>query len=279
MALSANRSTLKMPPEGVIPDLSYVPVAASTKIYQGGLVCLDANGRCIVPPTSGGVGKFCIGRSEVLADNSSGAAGAISATVRSGAFKWANSLSGDAITQAHLGWTVYAVDDQTVALTDGNGTRAIAGKVCQVDTDGVWVVSGFITGLLNSKGWGPALGSVVSWVFDLADISAADIVAKFIPGFSGRIASFQATVLKAATTGAKAATITPQINPAGGADAPVTGGGLALTSNNMTPIGAVVAAAAITGANTFGPTDGISLLGSAVTAFVEGRVQLSLTLA
>jgi hypothetical protein len=77
-----------------------------------------------------------------------------------------------------------------------------------------------------------------------------------------------------ATTGAKAATFTPAI---GGSA--TTGGALALTSANCTPVGAGVNGSAITAANTFTATDEITVAASLVTAFVEGQGVIYLTLA
>src|SRR5689334_1594942 len=68
------------------------------------------------------------------------------------------------------------------------------------------------------------------------------------------------------TTGAKAATLTVQINGTA-----VTGGVISMTSANCTPTGASVAATAITGANattTVGTTLEVAV--SSVTAFAEG---------
>ena len=45
----------------------------------------------------------------------------------------------DAITLADIGKDCFIVDDQTVAKTDGAGTRSRAGRVFDVDADGVWV--------------------------------------------------------------------------------------------------------------------------------------------
>jgi len=62
--------------------------------------------------------------------------------VRPGVFKFANSANGDLIAQANVCADCYIVDDNTVALTDGGGTRSRAGKIVGVDSDGVWVVVG-----------------------------------------------------------------------------------------------------------------------------------------
>lgn len=117
-----------------------VPVAASTKIYQGALVGLDSAGRAVAG-TSNATARSILGRAAALADNSSGAAAAISVEVDRGCFKFANSSSTDALTSVDVGQPCYVVDDQTVARTPGTGTapRMVAGMVMGVDSDGVWV--------------------------------------------------------------------------------------------------------------------------------------------
>lgn len=138
-ALSAARNTMKYN-DGPAPDIISVPVAASTRIYQGGLVGLDANGRA-VSGTSVATARV-IGRAIEDADNSSGSAGAINVRVEQGVFWYANSSSTDAITAADVGRYCWAVDDATVARSSSNGARNRAGVVIRVDsTDGVavWV--------------------------------------------------------------------------------------------------------------------------------------------
>jgi hypothetical protein len=112
-------------------------VAAGKKVYAGALVALDANGSATPGATATGLrGLGCAG---VQADNSGGAAGDISVEVRRGVFRFGNSSAADEITAAAIGADCYIVDDQTVALTDGTGTRSVAGAVFDVDTQGVWV--------------------------------------------------------------------------------------------------------------------------------------------
>jgi len=104
-----------------------------------------------------------------------------------------------------------------------------------------------------------------------------DVLTNFVPGTEGAIAMVQFIVTEPVTTAAKLATITPFITPSGGAAAAVTGGVLALTSANATPLGKVLSGTAITAANTFGPLDSISFRATAVTAFTEGRGVLVVT--
>lgn len=138
-ALSAARNTKKYN-AGPAPDYIRVPVAASTHIYQGGLVGVDANGRA-VSGTSVATARI-IGRAVEDADNSSGSAGAINVRVEQGVYWLANSATTDALTSADVGRFCYAVDDATVARTNSNGARNRAGVVIAIDSsDGVavWV--------------------------------------------------------------------------------------------------------------------------------------------
>lgn len=119
--------------------LSEHPVAASTKIFEGALVVLDASGNA--EPGATATGKTAIGRCEERADNSAGSAGDINVKVRAGIFRWNNS-SGDAIDRTHIDGTAYIEDDNTVSATDGGSTQSAAGRIVDVDSDGVWVATG-----------------------------------------------------------------------------------------------------------------------------------------
>lgn len=136
-ALAAARNTLKYNTD-VCPEVISVPVAASTRIYQGALVGLDANGRAVAG-TSNAAARI-LGVAVEESNNSTGAAGDKSVEVRQGVYYLANSATTDAIVAADVGRFCYVVDDQTVARTSGNGARLRAGVVMAVDsTDGVAV--------------------------------------------------------------------------------------------------------------------------------------------
>lgn len=112
-----------------------VPLAANAKIFAGALVVTNSSGFGV--PGSTATGLTYIGRAEEFVDNTGGANGTRSVPVRRfAAFKWANDGS---ITQAHYMKTAFIVDDQTLAATDGTGTRSSAGRIVGVETDGVWV--------------------------------------------------------------------------------------------------------------------------------------------
>jgi hypothetical protein len=76
-------------------------------------------------------------------DNTGGADGAKTVTVRRGIWRYLNSAGADLITRVHIGQDCFLVDDETVALTNGGGTRVLAGRVADVETIGattmVWV--------------------------------------------------------------------------------------------------------------------------------------------
>lgn|SRR5678816_4523920 len=138
-ALTANRDTKAR--AAPWSDLHGDLVAAdSTQFYKGGIVALDqSDGKLKKGATA--TTLVAIGRCEenVL----TGTSNTRSVKALSGIFKWANSAAGDAIADDDVGKLCYIVDDQTVALTDGTGTRSIAGRVYKVDSDGVWVATAF----------------------------------------------------------------------------------------------------------------------------------------
>lgn len=132
-ALTTDRTT----PKRGASRLS-LPVAANAVIYAGALVCINATGYAVKASTSTTLKSAGVAQQRV--DNTGGADGAVRIEVeRHGAHLMANSAAGDLVTLAALGSTVYLVDDQTVALTTGGGTRSAAGQVLDVDAAGVWI--------------------------------------------------------------------------------------------------------------------------------------------
>jgi len=132
MALSADRKTDMR--DGEVIE---VPVAANAVIYAGALVVANATG--YAAPGSTATGLTRLGRAEEKVDNTGGADGAKTVLVRrKKAFKYKNSGT-DPVDQTSLGKTVYIIDDETVAKTDGTSTRSAAGTCVGIESDGVWV--------------------------------------------------------------------------------------------------------------------------------------------
>ncbi|WP_282045544.1 hypothetical protein [Roseibium album] len=118
-------------------DVREYPVKASTTIFAGAMVALDATGHAV--PFSTATGLVSLGRAEARLDNSGGIDGAVTGRFKAGIYRFENSAAADQITSADIGSDCYGVDDQTVAKTDGTGTRSVAGRVFDVDAIGVWV--------------------------------------------------------------------------------------------------------------------------------------------
>ncbi len=119
-------------PSAVMPRVVSMPMAASTTIYAGTMVAKDASGNAV--PASSSAALILVGKAEAQVDNSAGAAGAKRVEVRSGVFAFNNSGAGaDLIAAANAFAYCYAVDDNVVALTDGGGTRPIAGVIYPFD--------------------------------------------------------------------------------------------------------------------------------------------------
>lgn len=114
-------------------------VKASTKIYGGSIVVNDAG---VLAPGRTATGLIALGVADETYDNSSGAASAITGQAIGGTFRFGNSALTDLIAITDVGSSCYIVDDQTVAKTSASSTRSIAGKIIDVDSDGVWVQIG-----------------------------------------------------------------------------------------------------------------------------------------
>lgn len=129
-ALTAARNTPQM------ADVQRSPLSwpqGTNTIYQGSLVVLNAAG--FAEPGTTATGKIAVGRAKKTSVNA-GSAGAVNIEVEEGIFKWANA-GGDPIVAATRGSLAYITDDQTVNVTATG--KSAAGKVVQLDSDGVWV--------------------------------------------------------------------------------------------------------------------------------------------
>ncbi|WP_119167105.1 hypothetical protein [Algihabitans albus] len=132
-ALTQDRLT----PEILEPSTLELPAAAGVVLHAGALAALDAAGN--VTPGATATTLKGLGRVEAAVDNGGGSAGAVTAKVRRGVFRFANSAGADEIGNADIGEDCFIVDDQTVAITNGTNTRSRAGRVWAVDAQGVWV--------------------------------------------------------------------------------------------------------------------------------------------
>lgn len=117
--------------------IRHMPLAA-VKCLAGTIAARNATGFATPGAASTTIRGIGIFRETV--DNSGGSAGDKTVDVERGVWgPFANSASGDLLTRADIGNDCYIVDNQTVAKTDGSSARSVAGKVFDVDADGVWV--------------------------------------------------------------------------------------------------------------------------------------------
>ena len=101
-------------------------VNSGSQLYAGALAAIDiADEAGEAIPAAASLTQIVVGKSEtrVLGD------GAKRARISEGAHCFENSATVDAISQNDLGKPAFAVDDQTVALTDAGGTRPPVGVI------------------------------------------------------------------------------------------------------------------------------------------------------
>lgn len=115
-------------------DVLTRPAAANKKFFAGAMVATDASGNAT--PGATATDLIGAGRCREQVDNTGGAAGAVNVTIEKGIFKYANSAT-DPVVAGDIGQNCYIVDDQTVSHTDTN--QSVAGKVFDLESDGVWV--------------------------------------------------------------------------------------------------------------------------------------------
>lgn len=128
-ALTADRNT-----QSKVGDIAIYPVSATTQIYKGSLVMVDADG-FLIPAADAANGRV-VGVADENVDNDPGSDGDLNCRVVAGRkFLFAAS----SITQAMVNQVMYVVDDQT--FDDGNGTNAIkAGRLVEfVSTTSGWI--------------------------------------------------------------------------------------------------------------------------------------------
>lgn len=116
------------------------PVAAATKIYAGSMVCVNAGGYA-VPAADAASFKF-VGVAQEMVDNSAGASGDLSVSVRTeGIFL----LDATSIAQASVLADMYVVDDHTFDESNpGNGIKC--GKLVKVESatlGWIWISKAF----------------------------------------------------------------------------------------------------------------------------------------
>lgn len=109
------------------------PLKASTKVYKGSLVCVDATGYAV--PGADSAGLTFVGIAIENADNSSGSDGSTNVRVQTmGVFSFAK---GGSESQADVGATLNIKDDQTVT-TAATVNNIVCGTLEGLDGSDLW---------------------------------------------------------------------------------------------------------------------------------------------
>ena len=118
-------------------DLLEPGVAAATLLEAGHMAARNAAGYAV--PAADAAGLVVLGRTENTVDNTGGADGAERVRIlRKKGFCFDNSGTAP-LTIANVGENAYVEDSVTVTTAAGATNDIIAGKILDVDSDGVWV--------------------------------------------------------------------------------------------------------------------------------------------
>lgn len=195
MALAAPRKAIRRDGRQFV-----LPVAANAVIHQGGLVLLAGAYARAARAGQGGDAKAKAAdaatyRTVGVAQESvtgSAADGGKTVSVEAGCWAFKNSAGVEAVTIADRGRNAYVVDDETVARTDDGQTRAVAGRIVDVDADGVWIDTGL-------PGVGPSIVRVPFTVPSTELLAGTPI--ELISPVAGALSKGSAIVQTAVTTG------------------------------------------------------------------------------
>lgn len=111
------------------------PIKADTYFMGNVVVFIDGRGYA-VPFENADVIDTAAGVSYIGADNRGGADGELKVETTIGEHKLGN---GGDIVESHVGSDAYLSAAETVSISSASNTRPKAGKITQVDDDGVWI--------------------------------------------------------------------------------------------------------------------------------------------
>lgn len=236
------------------------PVKAGAQIYRGGLAASVA-GVLIAARAATSRAELDGLRIVGLAVDSAvggGADGDVRLDADRGIFQLANGAGADALTFADIDSLCFAIDDQTVGKTTGGGARAIAGKVVDVDADGVWV---------DTSHAREPRRIVLPFFINETD-TVAHTPAELVSPVAGAITMLDVTVQKAVTTGGPV-TVNVGVTAVAGLSANVGNGAAKGTVVSATPtIGDATTAVAVGSRIQIIPGNAFATAG-AISGFLE----------
>lgn len=125
-ALTKDRDTQRLGDTATLTLVGLL-IGASTKLYKGGIVAVNAAGYAVIGSAT--TGLKAAGVAQKTYDNSSGADGAFGVEARAGVFLMDN-YGTDPVVQGDVGANCYIYDDHTVRHTSTG--MSVAGIVTQL---------------------------------------------------------------------------------------------------------------------------------------------------
>lgn len=252
-------------------DVAKFPVAASTTIAQGDMVCLNTSGFVVLP--SGGTGEIFLGVAQEAGNNSAGANGALSVEVAIGSFKLTErTVTGtggsSVIADTDIGAVVYASSATALTVVAADGATEVGILVeKRTTTTGDVRVAGLGAGAQRA----PEVVNIAEFSIPLLNIVDGNIATGISPGYAGRITAIEVQTTTVASTAAKQTTLNAEIDGTN-----VTGGTLNFSTQDVDTLGEIQTGSAPTAANTFAASSVIDIEASSTTRFSEGEVTVRL---
>lgn len=279
--LFATTSSANTPRTYELGDFGHLPVADNVKIYEGSAIGDNGSGYARALVAADPFRGFCVeGADNTIAGHT---AGGIYVQLRRWGLIQLAVTGVTAVTD--VGKPVYASDDNTFTLTAtsnsyiGRIVRWISSTNCVVDFDANRGGLSKETSLTDSSGGtANAATGVSANAQKMTVLLPLGSLALLVNGqtfkvplpFGYTVTAATARVDVAVTTGAKAATLTTQIN-----GTPTTGGVISLAGTYAT--GGTQAGTAITALNTGTAAQTLEIAVSGVTAFTEGTGHVEFT--
>ena len=104
----------------------------AVKIWNGTMVCVDANGWAIPAADTAGISSV-MGRAQATVDSAGLADGVASVEASVGLYEYDNPAGANQLTQVDVGKLAFVLTDHEVIRTGGTVNARVAGRVVSVD--------------------------------------------------------------------------------------------------------------------------------------------------
>jgi hypothetical protein len=249
-------------------------VKNATTLYAGALVGLDANG--FLDRWADTAGHRFMGVCTQTVTGNTSATPAVEAIVDVSGVTLVDVPISGTFVQGDVRQRVYCSTDNPADMAKGQTTQVGAiGQAIRFKSAGIGDVKLYTPeehDAISARQRNTGNTYCMTIPVNLASITGAgDVMTEVVIPHAFRVLRFDASVKVPVTTAGRSATLNLEI---GTTD--VTGGVLALTSANCTPLGAKIVGSSITAGSTGSANALLSVEASGVTAFAEGQVILEI---